>query len=141
MKKNIVLVIVVWLISIVSNISVSFFYPDTNISVFNLIVSILFLTVIGYSVFNFIRQQNFGIVLYIGIIGAVSGLLVSLFESMNTAQFITLPLYVLVITPLFGLNYLMNLNIALFSLVVLFIFIPIIMLQLYFKKQEYSYPR
>ena len=141
MKKNIVLVMVAWLISIVSNISVSFFYPDTNISVFNLVVSILFLIVIGYSVFNFIRQQNFRIVLYIGVIGAVSGLLVSLFESMNSAQFITLPLYVLVITPLFGLNYLMNLNIALFSLAMLFIFIPIILLQLYFKRKEYSYPR
>ena len=84
MKKNIVLIAFVWVLSIVLNISVAFFYPDTEVSVLNLGVSLICILVLAYIVYKLIAKKQYMKVKYIGIIGVFSGFFVAFLESLNT---------------------------------------------------------
>lgn len=76
-----------------------FFYPDSTITVFNWVVSVVFIVVLLIFAFYLIREERYKVVKYIGVAGMSSGFLISVFESINSVQLLTVPLYVIIITP------------------------------------------
>lgn len=138
MSKNKLLFGICIVASIIVNLFVSMKYPDVEVGFINFFVSIVFIvSFINYSIMS--DQLRFRAVLY-WLIPVVSSIIVFAFESsslfktesiiIDIISGIKYPLYVLFITPVFGLNWLFGLKVNSFALVFSFIYLIILLLAL-----------
>ena len=124
MKKNII-VFMIYLLAVAMNFITSIKYPDATITVFNLVMSMIFLISIILMLKSVIPQKKVRFAKIAMMSGACSSIFVFIatqFQHMNAQNMILdvvsglhYPLYVLFVTPLFGLNYMFNFSSGLFS--------------------------
>lgn len=143
--KFFIFLICSYLIAFISNLIPSLKYPDSTMSSFNLIVTVLFL--IALLIFvkkaSYISKVNKGLKVYL-IFGFISGLVVyviKIFEDtmMNYAILdmiasIQYPFYLMFTAPLFGMNYLFDINYEVVSLLGSVVYGNAFILFMLFKK-------
>ncbi len=127
-KAGYLLLTVVYLIAVGMNLMVSIKYPDSVIGVEHLMMSIFF--ILSMLVICFFGSTRFSKFLLAGVF---SGIFISLVQNyfdfiyeiwiLDVISNLQYPLYVLFFIPLFGLNYLLDYSLAMFSLVISIIFI------------------
>lgn len=132
-KKWAFVFIALYLISLASNLMVSAMFPDLEIRAVHFIASMLLFIVLIFSIFKAVRYTK-----WFFLTGAASSVFVALaqylegqlmgnlaFDMLSGLQY---PLYVLFITPLFGLNYAFDMLPGKFALLCagLFIFLLIV---------------
>jgi len=126
-KKTLIFLICSYLIAFSINFFPSIKYPDSNVTILNLLVTVLFIITLLALVKKVILKidSNKGLSIFLTL-GCLSGLIIyviTIFQ-LEIVQSATLhmivsihyPLYTLFITPLFGLNYLFSVNYGFFSL-------------------------
>jgi len=132
-KKHVLLFSVLWVFSIGYNLLKSMMYPDTSITIMNLVVSIVYLFFGIYFVYYLLKKEAYNILRDVSKIGIISGLLIFVFKA--GFHFITVPLYVIFITPLFGLNYFALFSIGVMSISCSTFYLFIYLVQLYYSKK------
>jgi len=133
----IVLVIGTYLLSFSVNLIPSLKHPDSILHIHNLIVSILFTVVL-----LIITKLGSKKIIFFSLVGIVAGVLVYLLQQfedilinnvvLDTIASIQYPLYILFITPIFGVNLFFNLDYGVFSLVLAIFYCLILGLTIYF---------
>lgn len=143
-------IFLIYITTIVVNLFDSIKYPDyLEAGLINLIVSLVFLisiiVYVLYQVKNNDKDKRIDIFL---ITATLSGILIYIIVSFYDFMFnnmivdvisnIQFPLYILFITPLFGLNYILNINYDLLSLVISGIYFIIYLVNLFLYKDLYQ---
>lgn len=143
--KLIIFLICSYLIAFATNLIPSLKHPDSTLNIFNLLVTVLFLIALVI----FIKQASYSgklnkvlkIVLIFGFISGFVVYIIKLFEDtmMNYAILdmiasIQYPFYLLFTTPLFGINYLFDINYEIFSLLMSAVYTIAFILVMSFKK-------
>lgn len=152
-KKNFAFFVLVYIVALCINFFVSIKYPDIHLTMINFIVTLLFLMMFALLIKN---VENKAIVhkglLIFSSFGFLSSVIIYFIMTFEHLMFeyalldvlfsIQYPLYIVFITPLFGLNYIFNLNYGVFSLVISIIyFIAAFWLALKKFKSTTSIPR
>ncbi len=136
MKKPIIYIVILYFLALRTNFFESIKYPDTNISLLNLITSSLLLISVFFN-FKWLKQKNFFKIFLLG--GFLSGII-----SYITFEFIILGfirdfsiiLYILFITPFFGLNLLLGVNYGIFSVIISLFYLITLIYSLYLSKRN-----
>lgn len=146
--KWLIVLIVTYLIAFFRNLMPSLKYPDSNLTILYLLVTLLLLFFLLLFIIKvpFNVKVNKGIKLFL-IAGFLSGIivyLINLFEMtlrdnviLDVIASIQYPLYLLFTTPLFGLNYLLDINVGVFSLLMSAVYILVFNLLMYVKKESF----
>ena len=114
-------------------------YPDLNMNIFNLLVTLLFMfLLLLYS------KKGSKTLMIFSIVGVISGVLVFVVTTFEHAIFdnaildaissIQYPLFLIFTTPIFGGNVLFNLSYGLYSLLMSLFYGVVLCLTVYFKK-------
>ncbi|MFE8697455.1 hypothetical protein ACFYKT_14015 [Cytobacillus sp. FJAT-53684] len=145
--KLLILLICTYIIAFSTNLIPSLKHPDSNMSIFNLLATSLFL--ITLLVFikkaSYSGKSNKGLKVFL-IFGFTSGLVVyviKIFEGtmmdyaiLDMIASIQYPFYLMFTTPLFGVNYLFDINYETFSLLMSAVYILVFILIMSFKKVD-----
>lgn len=145
--KLLILLICTYIIAFSTNLIPSLKHPDSNMSIFNLLATSLFL--ITLLVFikkaSYSGKSNKGLKVFL-IFGFTSGLVVyviKIFEDtlmdyaiLDMIASIQYPFYLMFTTPLFGVNYLFDINYETFSLLMSAVYILVFILIMSFKKVD-----
>lgn len=117
----IIIVVFAYLVAFSINLMPALKYPDLNVNLFNLVVSIIFVTAI--LLYARKGEQKLAIFSMVGLISGVIVFLITTFESfifeyaiLDLIASIQYPLYLIFTTPLFGGNLLINVNYEVYSL-------------------------
>lgn len=127
-NRRIIILLCVYLTAFLVNLIPSIKYPDTNLSIINIIASsLLIMTLVAFvkkGTTNSIRE----ILRYFFIIGFISGLIIfiiKIFEDtliqntiLDVISSIQYPIYLLFYTPFFGINYVINTEYNYFVLII-----------------------
>ncbi|MCH4888922.1 hypothetical protein EZV73_15105 [Acidaminobacter sp. JC074] len=127
MKKYTILMMIIYILSFSINLIPSIKHPDLNLTLMNLLVSLLFMIATVLWVKAAADSKWLKFLKSIMAIGTLSGLFIFI---MSLVQHITIeylildaisgiqfPLYVLFVAPLFGLNFILNIDFGMFSLI------------------------
>lgn len=138
MTRNRIVLGICFFISMAINLFVSLKYPDINIGFINFIVSFLFILFCLYLIFT--SKNLFKPTFVYWITPIVGCILVFIFENsfllksehviLDVISGIEYPLYILFVTPIFGLNWLLKLKVSSFSLVCSTIYFVLFILSL-----------
>ena len=116
-----IIVVFAYLVAFSINLMPALKYPDLNVNLFNLVVSIIFVTAI--LLYARKGEQKLAIFSMVGLISGVIVFLITTFESfifeyaiLDLIASIQYPLYLIFTTPLFGGNLLINVNYEVYSL-------------------------
>ncbi|WP_186577931.1 hypothetical protein [Aquibacillus kalidii] len=123
------------------NLMPSIKYPDLNMNVWNLVVTLVFMfLLIMYSKQGKKKLKIFSLV---GVISAVLVFLITAFEQvmfehafLDAIASLQYPLYLLFITPLFGGNDLFDVSYGLYSLLMSLFYGIVFGLTLYFRRDD-----
>lgn len=145
--KSFIFLICSFLIAFSVNLMPSIKYPDTSMSTFNLFVTILFLS----ALLIFIKKASYsgkslkGLKVFL-IIGLLSGLVVYVLKTFEDTMMeysildmilsVQYPLYLLFTTPLFGVNYLLDISYEAFSLLMSTVYVLVFFFVISFTKVE-----
>lgn len=145
--KLIIFLICSYLIAFTTNFIPSLKHPDSTLSIFNLLVTVLFLIALVI----FIKKASYssksikGLKAFL-IFGFISGLVVyviKMFEDtmmdyviLDMIASIQYPFYLMFTTPLFGVNYLLNINYETFSLLMSAVYVSAFIFVLNFIKVD-----
>ncbi len=145
--KLIIVLTFSYLIAFITNFIPSLKHPDTTMNIFNLLTSFLLLI----ALLLFIKNSSYSersnkIVKSFLIFGFISGLAVYIFKIIESTMkdyaildiilSIQYPLYVVFITPLFGLNYLVDVSYETFSLLMSVVYVCAFILVMTFNKVD-----
>jgi len=118
-------IIIIYLFALGMNFLPSIKYPDSSLSIINLIISVSLLVTTIIKLKSIVVSQNNKFIQIIMLCGICSSLFVLIaYEFQHIAHKymildvilgIHYPLYIVFITPLFGLNYIFNVNYGMFS--------------------------
>lgn len=145
--KLLFLLICSYLIAFSTNLIPSLKHPDSNMSIFNLLATSLFLIalIIFIKKASYSGKSNKGLKVFL-IFGFISGLVVyviKMFEGtlmdyaiLDMIASIQYPFYLLFTTPLFGVNYLFDINYETFSLLMSAVYVLAFILIMSFKKVD-----
>lgn len=145
--KLFILFICSYLIAFSTNLIPSLKHPDSTISIFNLLATTLFIItlIIFIKKGSYSGKPNKGLKAFL-IVGFISGLVVyviRMFEGnmidyaiLDMIASIQYPFYLIFTTPLFGVNYLFDLNYETFSLLMSVVYVLAFILVLSFKKAD-----
>ncbi|MGP4072895.1 hypothetical protein ACTWQB_10115 [Piscibacillus sp. B03] len=145
--KLLFLLICSYLIAFSTNFIPSLKHPDSNMSIFNLLATSLFLIalIIFIKKASYSGKSNKGLKLYL-IFGFISGLVVYVIKMFEVTLMdyavldmfasIQYPFYLLFTTPLFGVNYLFAINYETFSLLMSAVYVLAFILIMSFKKVD-----
>lgn len=143
--KLLFLLICSYIVAFSINLLPSVKHPDSTIGIFNLMATVLFLLAMGV----FINKASYKgksnkILKGFLVFGFLSGLVVyviTTFESkmvdyavLDILASIQYPFYLLFITPLFGINYLLNINYEFFSALMSVVYVVAFILLVSLKK-------
>ena len=116
-----IIVVFAYLVAFSINLMPALKYPDLNVNLFNLVVSIIFVTAI--LLYARKGEQKLAIFSMVGLISGVIVFLINTFESfmfkyaiLDVIASIQYPFYLIFTTPLFGGNLLINVNYEVYSL-------------------------
>lgn len=127
-----------YLVSLAANIFVSLKHPDGSITTLMLGLSILLLIVDLMWIKNAIRskwEKSLKIFAWIGLITGPVVYLIATFDFLEIVSAIQYPLYVIFITPFFGLNRIFNFSYQQFSLIVS-VYYLIILIYIYISNKK-----
>jgi hypothetical protein len=147
MKKHTILMASIYIVSLSINLIPSLKHPDSNLTLINLLTSLMLMIAIILWVKSVATSKKTRFLKIISAIGMISGIFVF---SISQVQHITYeilildivsgiqyPLYLLFITPLFGINYILNTNYGVFSVIIsLFYLATFLLCSFYQKKQK-----
>lgn len=143
--KLLVLLICSYLLAFSTNLFPSLKHPDSNMNIFNLLATTLFLIVLLIFVKKgvYSGKSNKKLKLFL-IFGFISGLVVyviNMFEStmmdyamLDIIASIQYPFYLIFTTPLFGVNFLFDLSYATFALLMSAVYVLVFILVISLKK-------
>jgi len=145
--KLFIFLICSYLIAFSTNLFPSLKHPDSTMSIFNLLATALFL--IALLIFikkaSYSGKSNKGLKVFL-IFGFISGLVVyviKIFEGtmmgyaiLDIISSIQYPFYLMFTTPLFGVNYLFDINYETFSLLMSAVYVITFILVMSFKKAD-----
>ena len=126
-SKLIIILVCSYLIAFTINLIPSIKHPDSILSIFNLLATMLFLTALLLSIKKASLSDTFnkGLKVFL-IVGSISGLVVYGIKMVEDTMInyvildmiasIQYPFYLMFTTPLFGVNYLFKINYETFSL-------------------------
>ncbi len=134
-----ILLIVSYLLAFSVNLMPALKYPDLNVNIFNLLITLLFIfLLLMYSKKGSKTLKIFSIV---GVISGVLIFVVKIFENailenaiLDAIASIQYPLFLIFTTPIFGGNILFNLSYGSYSLLMSLFYGAVLCLTLYFKK-------
>lgn len=128
MKKNNILLLCVYITAFLVNSIPSIKYPDTNLSIINLIASTIFVITLVAVVIKGATNSMIKILKYFFMIGFISGLIIfiiKVFEDilikntiLDVISSIQYPIYLLFYSPFFGINYIVNTDYGYFVLII-----------------------
>jgi len=131
-----IVLFVAYLVSLVANTFVSLKYPDGTITVVMLLLSTILLVIdILWIRKAFNSKWGKGLKIF-ALCGMMTGpvvWLIGTFDFLEIVSAVQYPLYIVFITPFFGLNLLLDVSYQVFSLIVS-VYYLIIVLYLYIKK-------
>jgi len=133
MRRHVLLFSILLIFSLGYNLLDSIMYPDSSITIFNFIVSIVYLLFAIYFVYYLIQKGAYNILRDVSKIGIISGLVIFIFRA--TLQFITVPLFVIFVTPIFGFNYFFQFSYEIMSISCSVLYLIIYLAQLYYRKK------
>lgn len=135
MKNKVVYILILtYLLATIINLIPSLKYPDSNLSVINILVSVFFLLALLVFSINKTHYKVFNLFLIFGIIG---GCLIYVINKFDIAiiENLQYPLYIIFITPLFGGNAIFDYEYGVYSLLVTITYLIIYNLKAFFKKR------
>ncbi len=135
MKKLAIIFFVLWIGAFGYNLQLALLYPDGTIMIGNLVVSIAYLGLVVFVFMYLIHKKEFKILKLIGLLGTISVIIIFLLGLINTGEFISLPLYIIFVTPLFGFNYLLDLDWEVFSILCSVVYLMIFLVQLLISRK------
>ncbi|MEC1180707.1 hypothetical protein P9B03_19815 [Metasolibacillus meyeri] len=141
-----VILLGLYVITFAVNLFTSIKYPDANIGIQHIAVSLVLFSYVLFFISKEIRNKRviskLKIFLLLGAVVNIAVYVINLFEGrvMDLVANIQYPAFLLFTTPLFGLNMLSNLNVGSFSLIIALIYaVTIIFMKIlpvvYKKKQ------
>lgn len=143
--KWLVILIATYLISFATNLFPSLKHPDSTTALLHFLAAMLFL--IGLVLFIYKAphsikfDQGFKLLLIVGILAGLIVFVCGLLEGSLSNSFILdvstaiqYPFYFLFITPLFGLNYLLDLSYEIFSIIMSVVYLILFTLLIKVKK-------
>ncbi len=140
-KKLLFLLIASYLLAFSINLMPAMKYPDLEIGVFNLIVSIVFIFFL--TIYAKTGSKNFRIFSMVGTISGVMVYLGTLFEGRSLGgdfwdvlATIQYPFYFIFTTPLFGGNLFFEISHETYSLALSLIYALVFGILLYYEKQQ-----
>lgn len=136
--KLLILLMCLYVVAFTINVIPSIKHPDSNMNIFNLFATILFLLVLlMYS------KKSTKKLKILSIFGVISGVLVFVITRVEDFMFnyaildaigsIQYPLYLIFTTPLFGINFLFDLSYGTFALLMSLFYIFVFILTEYWK--------
>lgn len=148
MKFNyLYLLIVFYVIAFLTNFMSSIKYPDANITIFNLLATVFFvLILLKYTKEKLhVKNGNKKLKVYL-LLGVISGVLIYVIKMFENFMFdypvldaiasIQYPIYLIFITPLFGVNVLFNLSSSTFALFMSLFYVISLFYVVSFKKKD-----
>lgn len=138
-KKTLIFLICFYIVAFAINLIPSIKHPDSNVTILNLLVTILFIVTLLVFVKKIPLKNGFNKSLNIFLIfGFLSGLIVYVitkfehitldYAILDAIASIHYPFYIIFTTPLFGLNYLFGVNYGVFSLLMSVVYLSAIIL-------------
>lgn len=145
LKKLGLIVGIAYILALVCNFIPSIKFPDSEIGVINIIVTIIFL---GALVVLSLKGKNWAKTFLL--VGTIGGIVVSIIHALEMGLFdnaiygivsgLQYPFYILFITPLFGGNALLEINYGLYSFIIAGIYLVLLLLNMTsFKKSVQQY--
>ncbi len=146
MKNRMKVIIATYIISLSINLFDSIKYPDSEIGLINLILSLIFLIAVSnFLLYTLKNNYNTKIIKILLSIASISGVLIYIIVSFYDYMFdnmildiisnIQFPLYILYITPFFGLNYIFDISYGAFSLIISIVYF-IFLLSIFWKEHS-----
>lgn len=144
-SKWLIILITFYLIAFITNLIPSIKYPDTTMNILNLTVTILFLMTLliftKKASYNSKSNKGLKTILLLGFISGIVVYVIKRFEEtmlnyviLDMIASIQYPLYLIFTTPLFGLNYLFQMNYGIFSLLMSAVYVISLILVMRSKK-------
>ena len=140
--KWLMILITLYVIAFITNLMPAAKYPDTTMNSLNLLVSILFL--ITLLIFTK-KASNKWLKMFL-LLGSISGLVVYAIKRFEDTMMnyviwdiiasIQYPFYLIFTTPLFGINYLFQMNYEIFSLLMSAVYVIALILVMSLKKVD-----
>ena len=131
MRKGII--ISIYLVVLVINLMVALKFPDRTIMIHHLLASIVFLTMLIYvSIQNSLHMKYFLLLgtvcsIYVFAMIRLEVDLIGDFLILDSLVNLQYPLYILFVTPLFGLNYFSQMSIDLVAALIAFIYVVLLL--------------
>jgi hypothetical protein len=120
MKKHTILMASIYIVSLSINLIPSLKHPDSNLTLINLLTSLMLMIAIILWIKSVATSKKTGFLKIISAIGMISGIFVFSIS-----------------TPLFGINYILNTNYGVFSVIIsLFYLATFLLCSFYQKKQK-----
>ncbi len=146
MKKQTILTIIIYLLAFGINFFASIKYPDSTITVINLVISIVFMMTIILGLKSVITSKKNKYVKIIMISGTVSSIFVFIasefqyitykYTILDVITNIHYPLYLIFVTPLFGINYIFNVSYGVLSAIISVLYLTGFCSMLYLLKKH-----
>lgn len=145
MKKHAILMTIIYIVSLSMNVMPSLKYPDSSLSLVNLLASLMLMLAIVFWFKSLMTVKKLKVLKIISTIGMVSSIcifLISWVEHMTYEIFILdiilgiqYPLYLLFVTPLFGMNYIFNSGYGIFSGIASLFYLAVFLLCLFCRRK------
>lgn len=143
-KIKYIFVFIIYIIVISVNLLDSIKYPDSEVGLVNIVVSVFFLIVIiWFTVYQINKNDKISSILLSGAV--FGGILVYAMEHFKDIMLnnmildifsnIQIPFFILFITPLFGLNFFLNVSYGRFSIIMSIIYFSILIAKFLFGKK------
>lgn len=143
--KLLVLLICSYLLAFSTNLFPSLKHPDSNMNIFNLMATTLFLIVllifVKKGVYSGKSNKKLKVFLIFGFISGLVVYVINMFEStmmdyaiLDIIASIQYPFYLIFTTPLFGVNFLFDLSYATFALLMSIVYVLVFILVISLKK-------
>ncbi|MBS7528814.1 hypothetical protein KHM83_19280 [Fusibacter paucivorans] len=146
MKRQFIVMIIVYLLSLYVNFFEAIKYPDVNITVVNFIVSSIFVVFFYKGIVSIREKSNIvNAILLMGIVLSASVNLLSeleihslgklnfVFDILSSLQY---PAYVLFVIPLFGFNILFHVQYSIFSYIASAFYFFVYIMRLWSRKHK-----
>ena len=144
-KKTLIFLIFSYIAAFVINLIPSIKHPDSNVTFLNLLVTVLFiitlLVIVRKATHKNMVNKSLNLFLIFGVLSGLVVYVITKFEHitlkyaiLDVIASIHYPFYIIFITPLFGLNYLFDVNYEVFSLWMSLVYLGTIILLLTLKR-------
>ncbi len=136
MKKPIIYIILIFIVVFGINFITSIAYPDSSITVINLVASIIFVIAFSIGVIKLIEMNKRKILILFLLGGFLSGMLNYIAYDLIILRGIATPLYCLFITPFFGFNLFLGVKFGLFSAIISVFYLIALIITILYRREK-----